>query len=270
MKKLTSILLLFFCITVSAQFNTVMPAQKPADASIQIKPVTNQFSNNENYTLYNLTGKPKNAKPKQRSKNNRPKDDSNDNHQNIAEEKTQKVDEPVALSDNHQNTENKSVIYKKLPLLEEPLERQRVYMPLNIMRITSPYGMRIHPVEGIRKMHNGIDLAAQEVAVFAVLNGIVDEAGYTSLNGNYLKIKHDGGFETYYLHLDRFYYKAGDRVSAGNIIAISGNTGESTAPHLHFAVKEDGRFIDPVKFLNDLIITNNTLIDYENRQLTNR
>jgi len=142
------------------------------------------------------------------------------------------------------------------------LERQSLSMPLDEMAITSPFGSRFHPVDKVFKMHSGIDLRAHEDPVYSVLDGIVLEAGYADDAGNYVVVLHSESFETVYAHLAAVYADIGQKVSAGQVIGLSGNTGKSTAPHLHFAVKENGRYVDPIKFLNDLIETNNAILDY--------
>lgn len=137
------------------------------------------------------------------------------------------------------------------------------YMPLNRINVTSPYGTRIHPIFGTAKMHNGIDLKANYEDVHAVLDGIITESGWDSKGGGkYIKIKHYNRFETSYLHLSEIYYKVGENVRAGFIIGKSGNTGNSTGPHLHFAVKEFGQSINPYHFLNDLNKANNLIATY--------
>ena len=140
----------------------------------------------------------------------------------------------------------------------------KIVMPLNReISITSPYGTRIHPVFGASKFHNGIDLAANYENVYSVLDGIVTETGWDNNGGgNYIKVNHFNRFETAYLHLSEIYYRVGEFVKAGFIIAKSGSSGNSTGPHLHFSVKEFGKNINPTHFLNDLIkvnqlITNN-------------
>ncbi len=90
------------------------------------------------------------------------------------------------------------------------------------------------------------------------LLGIID-TGFDKNGGKYIKIAHSNKFETLYMHLSEIYYKKGDSIKAGFIIAKSGNTGKSTHPHLHFAVKESGKFINPMKFLTQLIEINNIL-----------
>ncbi|MPT33046.1 MAG: M23 family metallopeptidase, partial [Chryseobacterium sp.] len=83
--------------------------------------------------------------------------------------------------------------------------------------------------------------------------------------GNYIKVKHYNRYETAYLHLSEIYYKVGELVKAGYVIAKSGNSGNSTGAHLHFAVRENGKYIDPVQFLNDLIVADHWLAtSYQN------
>lgn len=140
----------------------------------------------------------------------------------------------------------------------------KIVMPLKSnLYITSGYGSRIHPIFGSLKMHNGIDLKANYEDVHAVLDGIISEAGWDSKGGgNFIKIKHFNRFETSYLHLSEIYCKVGEKVRAGFIIGKSGNTGNSTGPHLHFAVKEFGQSINPYHFLNDLNKANNLIATY--------
>jgi len=139
-----------------------------------------------------------------------------------------------------------------------------VFMPLkNGMTVTSPFGIRIHPIFGISKMHNGVDFKASYENVYAVLDGVVTEAGWDFKGGgNYIKIRHSDSFVTSYLHLSKMYYKAGEFVKAGFIIAKSGNSGNSTGAHLHFSVTENGKHINPVRFLNDLIKVNHLIATY--------
>ncbi|SHK66615.1 M23 family metallopeptidase [Epilithonimonas mollis] len=141
------------------------------------------------------------------------------------------------------------------------LKLSKIAMPLSRpVSVTSPYGMRIHPLLGRARMHNGIDLKAHYENVYAVMDGMVTATGWDPKGGgNYIKVKHYNRFETSYLHLSEFYYRTGDLVKAGFIIAKSGNTGNSTGAHLHFAVRENGNYINPIRFLNDLIEANHWL-----------
>ncbi len=140
----------------------------------------------------------------------------------------------------------------------------KIVMPLkNKITITSSYGTRTHPIFGTKKTHNGIDLKARFENVYSVLDGIVTATGWDSKGGgNYIKVKHFNRFETSYLHLSEIYYRVGEKVKAGFIIGKSGNTGNSTGPHLHFSVKEFGQSINPSHFLNDLIKVNNLIANH--------
>ena len=128
-------------------------------------------------------------------------------------------------------------------------------MPLNgDLQITSPFGERFHPIWKENKLHNGIDLKANHQFVYAVLDGIISGTGWDNKGGGkFIKVQHSNGIETSYCHLSEVYYQQGEAVKAGFVIARSGNTGISTAPHLHFSVKENDKHINPVDFLNDLI-----------------
>lgn len=154
------------------------------------------------------------------------------------------------------NAFNKDESTEKLPKIMMPLK--------NKMTITSSFGNRVHPIFGTKKMHNGIDLQASYENIYAVMDGVVSATGWDSKGGgNYIKIKHFNRFETSYLHLSEVYYQVGEKVKAGFIIGKSGNSGNSTGPHLHFSVKEYGKIINPNHFLNDLTKANQ-LITFHN------
>lgn len=127
-------------------------------------------------------------------------------------------------------------------------------MPLKgNLKITSDFGERIHPIFQKQQMHNGVDFKANYELIYAVLDGVVSEAGWDNNGGgNYIKIKHSDNLETSYLHLSEIYYKTEEKIKAGFIIGRSGNTGGSTAPHLHFAVKENDKYINPIDFLKSI------------------
>lgn len=161
------------------------------------------------------------------------------------------------MFDQIKNSKNQLKQYEFVNELREK-NYSKIVMPLNReISITSPYGTRMHPIFGASKFHNGIDLAANYENVYSVLDGVVTETGWDNKGGgNYIKIKHFDRFETAYLHLSEIYYRVGEFVNAGFIIAKSGNSGNSTGPHLHFSVKEFGQNINPTHFLNDLIKVN--------------
>lgn len=116
--------------------------------------------------------------------------------------------------------------------------------------ITSPFGRRVHPVTNKVHNHNGVDFGvARGTLVFSPANGVVANVWVDDTCGRGVKISHADGYETLYCHLDNVVVSVGDNVSAGCQIAVSGNTGRSTGPHLHYAIKKDGTFIDPTALL---------------------
>lgn len=116
------------------------------------------------------------------------------------------------------------------------------YLPLtDDFRISSPYG-----VDRVTHRHSGIDLAVPEgTQVAAAKTGKVSFAGWGNGYGYRVVVDHLDGTQTTYNHLSDIGVKVGDTVRAGNTIALSGNTGNSTGPHLHFEVKKDGQYVDP-------------------------
>ncbi len=115
-------------------------------------------------------------------------------------------------------------------------------------RISSGFGVRVHPLSGFRKMHQGMDYAAVTgTPVVAPADGVVVEARRWGGYGNWLRIRHSNGLETGYGHLSRYGsgIRAGQRVSQGQIVAYVGTTGASTGPHLHYEIWRGGQRINP-------------------------
>ena len=123
-----------------------------------------------------------------------------------------------------------------------------------LTRIASGFGMRIHPIYGIAKMHNGLDFTApQGTPIYATGDGQITTAGMGTGTGNHVIINHGYGYETEYMHMVRIKARAGQRVKRGEIIGWVGNTGASTGPHCHYEVHINGNPVDPVYFFyNDL------------------
>ena len=121
-------------------------------------------------------------------------------------------------------------------------------------RIASGFGMRIHPIYGIAKMHNGLDFTApQGTPIYATGDGVVTTAGAGTGTGNHVIINHGYGYETEYMHMVRIKVSAGKAVKRGEVIGWVGNTGASTGPHCHYEVHINGNPVDPVYFFfNDL------------------
>ena len=114
--------------------------------------------------------------------------------------------------------------------------------------ITCKYGYRTHPVTKKYKLHTGIDLRASTgTKVYAANKGTVTTSGYSSAWGNYIIINHGGGYTTLYAHLSRRNVSKGATVKQGDVIGLSGNTGYSTGPHLHFEINKNGSPYDPLK-----------------------
>lgn len=145
--------------------------------------------------------------------------------------------------------------------------KSQFYFPLRgRLQVSSNFAIRHHPVFNAKKMHNGTDLKANYENVITILNGVVLQSGWDSKGGgNYMKIKHANSYVTSYLHLSEMYYKVGDLVKAGYTIAKSGNSGNSTGPHLHFSVEKNGKYIDPMSFLHDLFKAQNLLATYNEK-----
>lgn len=125
----------------------------------------------------------------------------------------------------------------------------------NLIRTSSGFGMRVHPVYHVMKMHTGIDFTAKiGTEIYSTGKGKVvavknEFGGY----GKHVVIKHGFGYETLYAHMNKFAVKVGDKVERGQLIGYVGNTGTSTGPHLHYEVIKDGRKINPANFFfNDL------------------
>ncbi len=128
------------------------------------------------------------------------------------------------------------------------LERTWASSPLPGATITSPFGMRLHPVTGRREMHEGVDYSAPiGTPVPTVADGRVAFAGWKNGYGNVIRVQHPGGFETVYAHLSRIEVRAGQSVREGEVIAKSGNTGTSTGAHLHFEFHARGRLVNPLQ-----------------------
>ena len=116
--------------------------------------------------------------------------------------------------------------------------------------ISSSYGWRIHPISGERKFHTGTDIPAPTgTPVIAVADGVVTRASNMGGYGQAVIIDHGSGVVTLYGHNSALKVTAGQKVKGGTVIALVGSTGQSTGPHLHFEVRKNGEYTDPVKWL---------------------
>jgi murein DD-endopeptidase MepM/ murein hydrolase activator NlpD len=115
--------------------------------------------------------------------------------------------------------------------------------------VTSPFGYRLHPVLGTRKLHTGVDLSVRVgTEVHAVADGTVRRASEDAVNGRVLIVDHGRGVTTAYCHNSELLVHRGQRVSRGELIARSGNTGRSTGPHLHYQLELAAQPVDPLRF----------------------
>ena len=117
-------------------------------------------------------------------------------------------------------------------------------------RITSQYGMRVHPITGAYKLHTGVDVGAPMGASFvAAANGIVTKATFNYAYGNMVIIDHGGGVQTLYAHGSEIIAKVGQIVRTGDEVLKVGSTGYSTGPHAHFEIRVNGQTLDPLHYL---------------------
>ena len=127
--------------------------------------------------------------------------------------------------------------------------------PLPEIAVTSPFGWRFHPISGSLDFHTGTDLSCPErTPVCALLGGTVLRAKFHESYGNYILLDHGNGFQTLYAHCKTLKVKEGDTVRSGQKIALSGQTGEATGPHLHLEIRMNGCFLNPgwLPFLRNL------------------
>lgn len=123
--------------------------------------------------------------------------------------------------------------------------------PVSGYTITSPFGMRVHPVYKYQLMHNGIDLACPTgTPIYATRAGTVTRAAYQAGGaGYYVSLDHGDGFGSIYMHMTNYVVSAGQKVTAGQLIGYVGSTGVSTGPHLHFGVSYAGSYVNPMAYI---------------------
>ena len=134
---------------------------------------------------------------------------------------------------------------------ENPPSNATWVTPTTNWRLTSPFGMRLHPVLKYNRMHNGIDMAApQGTPIYATRDGKVTKVAYQAGGaGNYVSINHLDGFSSIYMHMTHYVVKKDQTVSAGQIIGYVGSTGISTGAHLHFGISYAGTYVNPLAYI---------------------
>ena len=127
--------------------------------------------------------------------------------------------------------------------------------------VSSKFGMRTHPVLKVRRHHDGLDFSAKKgTPVYATADGVIIHAGRNGGYGNMVIISHKYGFETRYGHLNKYVVRKGQKVKRGDKIGEVGNTGLTTASHLHYEVKHNGKVVDPSAYYFDDKILNEQVV----------
>ena len=136
---------------------------------------------------------------------------------------------------------NKSNMLASIPAIQPVANK-------DLKRMASGYGYRIHPIYKTRKMHYGMDFSAKTgTEIYSTGDGVVSKVKRSKRGyGNYVKINHGFGYETLYAHMSKYIVKKGQKVKRGEVIGFVGNSGISTAPHLHYEVRKDNKKINPV------------------------
>ena len=134
---------------------------------------------------------------------------------------------------------NKEIRMEHIPAIQPVMNK-------DLKRVASGYGMRIDPVYHVRRFHQGMDFTAPTgTEVFATGNAKVEFAGWRQGYGNTVILDHGYGYKTLYAHLYKTLVRKGQKVRRSDVIALVGNTGKSTGPHLHYEVRLNGKAVDP-------------------------
>lgn len=138
---------------------------------------------------------------------------------------------------------NKEAYYAAMPAIQPVSNKE-------LRRLSSGFGRRTDPILKVKKMHYGTDFSAERgTPIYATADGTISVARKTYNGiGTYVKIDHGFGFETLYGHMSRYIVKSGQKVKRGEVIGYVGNTGKSTAPHLHYEVHINGKAVNPVHY----------------------
>lgn len=150
----------------------------------------------------------------------------------------------------NEDAEKITKIIASLELKKKYVGGVMVWPAPNHYKITSPFGFRIHPILKTKKQHTGIDIQVPSGStIVAAQGGNVVYSDWLGGYGKTVMIDHGGGILTLYGHNSSLLVKEGQAVNKGDKIALSGSTGLSTGPHLHFEVRENGKYVDPMKYV---------------------
>ncbi len=141
-------------------------------------------------------------------------------------------------------------IIKNMKLAEKYVGGEMMWPGGGYYKISSPFGYRIHPILKTKKLHTGIDIAIPYgKPISAAQSGTVVYAGWMGGYGKAILIDHGGGYATLYAHNSKLVVKKGETVEKGEKISECGSTGQSTGAHLHFEVRKDGDYVDPLEYV---------------------
>lgn len=155
----------------------------------------------------------------------------------------------IQIDDTNEDAERVKQIIADIKLREQYIGGEMTWPVPSKYNVTSPFGMRMHPILNIRKLHTGIDIGGKDNTVVAANGGKVIWSNWLSSYGKCIMIDHGGGLVTLYAHNKNLLVKKGEDVTRGQNISITGSTGNVTGPHLHFEVRKDGEFVDPMEYV---------------------
>ena len=161
------------------------------------------------------------------------------------------MDEISAMEKKYQAAKYDEYLAKLAAAGEAPPSNAKWVRPLDTLRVTSPFGVRIHPITKVKRTHNGVDFGAPAgTPIYATRAGTVTTAAYQAGGaGYYVRINHGDGFGSIYMHMTKYIVKTGDTVSQGQVIGYVGSTGLSTGAHLHFGVSYAGTYVNPMAYI---------------------
>lgn len=137
---------------------------------------------------------------------------------------------------------------------EERMTHTPAIQPINnkdLRRLSSGFGWRYHPILKIRKFHYGVDFSSPTgTEIYSTGDGVVEKAKYVRGYGNHVVINHGHGYKTLYGHMSKIKVRRGQKITRGGLIGLVGNTGLSSAPHLHYEVFKNGKKVNPIHYFH--------------------
>ena len=170
---------------------------------------------------------------------------------NSLQDEIKKVTLDVILLASRVNIQKESLkeINKQIQLNREEQNYTPSILPTYSYRITENYGSRIHPITGVRDFHGAVDLAGKiGNKIFATADGVIIVTDRQKAIGNYIRIRHKYGYETIYGHLKTILVEEGQQVQKGEVIGTMGTTGRTNGVHIHYAITQFGKAINPTDY----------------------